>query len=72
LLRLPAYSPELNPVEHIWDHLRENYISNRTFVTLGAVVNQLRVGLHNLHHQPALVRSMTSFDWIQTLSLTLN
>ncbi|HBB16753.1 MAG TPA: hypothetical protein DCZ97_07010 [Syntrophus sp. (in: bacteria)] len=23
LLSLPPYSPELNPVEHIWDDLRE-------------------------------------------------
>ena len=35
LLRLPAYSPELNPVEHIWDHLRENYMSNRVFGSAG-------------------------------------
>jgi hypothetical protein len=72
LLRLPAYSPELNPVEHIWDHVRENYTSNRTFATLGAVVNQLCVGLHALHHQSDLVRSMTSFDWLTTLPLILN
>ena len=24
LLSLPPYSPELNPVEHLWDHLRKN------------------------------------------------
>jgi transposase len=72
LLRLPPYSPELNPVEHIWDHLRENYISNRIFGSLDAVVNQVCVGLRNLHRQPDLVRSMTCFDWIKTLSLTLN
>jgi len=72
LLRLPPYSPELNPVEHIWDHLRENYISNRIFGSLEAVVNQVCVGLRYLHHQPDLVRSMTCFDWLKTLSLTLN
>jgi transposase len=72
LLRLPPYSPELNPVEHIWDHLRENYISNCTFGSLDAVVNQVCVGLRYLHHQPDLVRSMTCFDWLKTLSLTLN
>ncbi len=44
LLRLPAYSPELNPVEHIWDHLRENYLSNRTFATLEAVVKAALCG----------------------------
>ena len=72
LLRLPAYSPELNPVEHIWDHLRENYMSNRVFGSLGAVINQVSVGLRNLHRQPDLVRSLTCFDWLKTLSLTLN
>jgi hypothetical protein len=71
LLRLPPYRPELNPVEHVWDHLRENYISNRVFRSLDAVVNQLCTGLHNLHHQPELLRSMTCSDWFKTLPLTL-
>lgn len=57
---------------NIWDHLRENYISNRIFASLDAVVNQVCVGLRNLHHQPDLVRSMTCFDCLKTLSLTLN
>lgn len=39
LLPLPAYSPELNPVEHIWEHLRENYFGHRVFPSLSAVVD---------------------------------
>ncbi len=31
LLHLPAYSPELNPVENIWQFLRQNHLSNRVF-----------------------------------------
>lgn len=27
LVSLPPYSPELNPVEHRWDHWRENYLA---------------------------------------------
>jgi len=72
LLRLPPYRPELNPVGHIWDHLREDYISNRIFGSPDAVVNQVCVGLRNLHHQPDVVRPMTCFDRLKTLSLTLN
>ena len=30
LVFLPPYSPELNPVEHLWDHLRENYFADVT------------------------------------------
>src|SRR5471030_2409779 len=31
LLTLPPYSPELNPVEHLWDDLREKSFHNRVF-----------------------------------------
>jgi len=72
LLSLPPYSPELNPVEHLWDHLRENYIGNQVFSSLDAVVDQLSAGLHYLHQHREIVRSMTCFDWIKTLSLTAN
>jgi len=72
LLSLPPYSPELNPVEHLWEHLRENYIGNRVFASLDGVIQQLCTGLHNLHRQPTLVQSMTTFDWLKTLRLTLN
>lgn len=72
LLALPPYSPELNPVEHLWDHLREAVIGNATFATLDDVIDALCDGLRALDQQPDLVRSMTSFDWIKPLSLTYN
>jgi hypothetical protein len=72
LLPLPPYSPELNPVEHIWDHLRENYFGNQVFPSLGAVVGQLCLALNHLEKKPGLVKSMTCFNWINTLHLTLN
>ena len=33
LLRLPSYSPELNPQEHVWDEIREKEFPNRVFQT---------------------------------------
>jgi hypothetical protein len=30
-ISLPPYSPELNPVEHIWDNLRKKEFHNRLF-----------------------------------------
>ena len=29
ILHLPAYSPELNPVENLWHDMRSHYLSNR-------------------------------------------
>ncbi|MFW6152482.1 MAG: transposase [Verrucomicrobiota bacterium] len=40
LVRLPPYSPELNPVEHLWDEIREKRFANRVFDSMGAVIAQ--------------------------------
>ena len=39
LLPLPPYSPELNPVENVWQFLRQNQLSNRVFETYDAIVD---------------------------------
>jgi transposase len=31
LIRLPPYSPELNPVENLWHYLRSHHWSNREY-----------------------------------------
>jgi hypothetical protein len=72
LLSPPPFSPELNPVEPVWEYLRENYIGNRVFAALDDDTQQLCGGFHHLHRQPILVQSMTYFDWIKTLRLMFN
>jgi len=64
LLFLPPYSPELNPVEHIWDHIRENWFSNEVFNSIQAVEDQLERSLAALERDPARVASMTGFPWL--------
>lgn len=70
LLRLPPYAPELNPEEHIWDHLREKEFPNRVFADLVSVRAQLEDGLHRLAADRKTIRSITAWPWI--LRLTLN
>ncbi|MBU2055341.1 MAG: transposase, partial [Proteobacteria bacterium] len=41
LLRLPPYSPELNPVEHVWDDLREKEFHNRVFDSIDSLEDHL-------------------------------
>jgi len=38
---LPAHSPELNPVEPVWDYVREHYFANRVFPTIARVGTRL-------------------------------
>ena len=65
ILPLPPYSPELNPVEHIWDYIREQKgFNNHTFDSLDDVDKQLGKALCDLNVEKNLVSSMCNFDWI--------
>src|ERR1700755_511786 len=39
LVFLPPYSPELNPIERLWLHLRDNRLSHCVFQTTGEIVD---------------------------------
>src|SRR5208337_2606216 len=58
LHRLPGYSPELNPQEHLWDELREKEFPNRVFSDMAGVVRTLEAGLPRLAADRARVRSI--------------
>jgi transposase-like protein len=72
LVSLPAWSPQLNPVEHVWDEVREKCFSNRVFASLAAVEEQLVEALLALETDPVRVASLTGFPWITDISLNAN
>ena len=57
LIPLLPYSPELNPVEHIWDYLRDAF-SNKTFKSLNEVMDFLFATIKPLFHHPEMVHSI--------------
>jgi len=61
---LPPYSPQLNPVEHLWKEIRQNYFSNRIFRDMDAVENQLFKALVYMNEHSAYVKSFSLFQWI--------
>jgi transposase len=64
LLFLPPYSPELNPVEHLWDELREKHFHNRVFDSLDAVEDHLVASLHDFELDQPGIHSLTAWPWI--------
>ena len=64
LLRLPPYAPDLNPVEHPWDDLREKHVANRVFDSLGEVIAQALRALQQLEQAPAALQSLARWPWI--------
>ncbi len=39
IIPLPPKSPELNPVENIWQYMRDNWLSNRVFKSYDDIVD---------------------------------
>ncbi|MCA0325657.1 MAG: IS630 family transposase [Proteobacteria bacterium] len=61
LMFLPAYSPELNPAEHLWKAIREDCFANHVLADLDAVEAVLTNGLAALEANPSRTQSMTGF-----------
>lgn len=72
LIRLPSYSPELNPQEHIWDEIREKAFPNLVLDQMAAVVGRLRNGMVALAADAERVRRITAWPWIVSLNLKAN
>lgn len=64
LLPLPPYSPELNPVENIWQYLRQNYLANRIFETYDAILGACCDAWNALVGMPDTIRSIATREWL--------
>jgi transposase len=63
LLPLPPRSPELNPVENIWQFLRDNWLSNRIFHGYDDIVAHCCEAWNELMDQPWRIRSIGQRAW---------
>jgi transposase len=63
LLPLPPRSPELNPVENVWQFLRDNRLSNRVFRGYDDIVAHCCEAWNELMDQPWRIRSIGRRDW---------
>jgi transposase len=64
MLRLPPYSPELNPAEHIWDDLREKEFHNKVFDSIDSLEDHLEKALLDMEHDHDRIRSIVAWPWI--------
>jgi hypothetical protein len=53
--RLPAYAPELNPVEYLWANLKGGELANCTGDTIAEVADQARHGIQRVCDSDSLV-----------------
>ncbi len=63
IILLPSRSPELNPVENIWQYLRQNWLSNRVFETYDAILEAGCEAWNKLIAEPETITSIGTRKW---------
>ena len=62
IMHIPPYTPEMNPIEQIWDEIKEKYFSNHIFSSIEEVMDRLCDAVKSLHNE--LVYSITNRSWV--------
>ena len=60
---LPSRSPELNPVENVWQYLRANWLSNSVFENYEAIIDAACEAWQKLVAQPETITSIGMREW---------
>lgn len=63
LLPLPSHSPELNPVENVWEFLRQNKLSIRVFDGYEHIVDACCDAWNDLTAAPQRIASIATRPW---------
>src|SRR4051794_8115192 len=68
LLPLPPYSPELNPVENVWEFLRGNWLSHRVCDTYEAILDACQHAWNEPMQSPERIASLTTRLWAKPVT----
>jgi transposase len=60
---LPSRAPELNPVENVWQYLRQNWLSNTVFENYDAIIDAACAAWRKLIALPDTITSIGTRDW---------
>ena len=63
LIPLPPRAPELNPVENVWQFMRDNWLSNRVFGSYDDILVHCCQAWNKLVDQPWLIMSIGMRNW---------
>ncbi|MEW6617866.1 MAG: IS630 family transposase, partial [bacterium] len=63
------YSPELNPVERLWDWIRRYYLSNRIYQGYDEIVDVSCQAWLEVTNDNERLNSMCWFSWIKSAEI---
>ena len=59
LYQLPAYSPDYNPIEHLWRRVKRQATHNRYFAEFNDLIASVKAALDNLAAKPDEVKALS-------------
>ena len=62
ITHIPAYTPEMNPIEQLWDEIREKNFANQHFASLKDVIDRLCHAVRALASET--IKSITGRKWV--------
>ncbi|MGR5369150.1 IS630 family transposase, partial [Photobacterium damselae] len=63
IIKLPPYSPELNPIEQVWSWLRQHYLANQSFSDYEDIVSKVCSAWNSFLECSTRVTKMCSRRW---------
>lgn len=63
LITQPPFAPEVNPVENVWEYLRQNKLAIRIYETYEAIVQACCDAWNDLMATPERIASIATRDW---------
>ena len=63
IIPLPPKCPELNPIENVWQFMRQNWLSNRIFQSYANILDHCCHAWNKLADQPWIIMSIGLRDW---------
>ena len=70
IVKLPPYSPELNPTEHLFQHLKEKKIKNKLWTTISELKDNTILFIKEITNDQ--VASICAFNYIITENVKMN
>nr|WP_193154776.1 IS630 family transposase [Vibrio navarrensis] len=68
IIKLPPYSPELNPIEQVWSWLRQHYLANQSFTDYEDIVEKVCKAWNRFLDSTDRVSKMCTREWIDLTS----
>ena len=68
ILKIPPYSPELNPIEQVWSWLRQHHLANRCFSGYDDIVEACSEAWRSFIDDTKRVRKMCSRSWASVIT----